>query len=198
MTSLTTSSGLTGRRAIVTGGASGIGLACAEALADAGAHVTIADLDAESAASVASRIGGAAWTVDLGDTAALADLSLDADILVNNAGIQHVRPIEEFEPARFSLLLRVMAERTLTAFNKEHHFPHMLVFADRNQVEKEETFEIPSAARDRFMMEQDHVSRIECSSVRVREDRYAQAVSKILHGVSPARSIVRPSLIVPH
>ena len=52
-----------------------------------------------------------------------------------------------------SLLLRVMAERTLTAFNKEHYFPHMLVFADRNQVEKEETFDIPSAARDRFMME---------------------------------------------
>jgi len=46
-----------------------------------------------------------------------------------------------------------MAERTLSAFNKEYHFPHMLVFADRNQVEKEETFEIPSAARDRFMME---------------------------------------------
>ncbi len=46
-----------------------------------------------------------------------------------------------------------MAERTLSAFNKEHHFPHMIVFADRNQVEKEETFEIPSAARDRFMME---------------------------------------------
>jgi len=46
-----------------------------------------------------------------------------------------------------------MAERTLSAFNKEHAFPHMIVFADRNQVEKEETFEIPSAARDRFMME---------------------------------------------
>lgn len=46
-----------------------------------------------------------------------------------------------------------MAERTLSAFNREHSFPHMLVFADRNQVEKEETFDIPSAARDRFMME---------------------------------------------
>lgn len=46
-----------------------------------------------------------------------------------------------------------MAERTLSAFNKEHYFPHMIVFADRNQVEREETFEIPSAARDRFMME---------------------------------------------
>lgn len=103
-------SGLTGRRAIVTGGASGIGLACAEALAAAGAHVTIADLDEEAAASAADRIGGEVWTVDLGDTAALADLTLDADILVNNAGLQHVRPIEQFEPERFSLLLRVMLE----------------------------------------------------------------------------------------
>ena len=61
--------------------------------------------------------------------------------------------INRARPQVHSLLLRVMAERTLTAFNKEHHFPHMLVFADRNQVEKEETFDIPSAARDRFMME---------------------------------------------
>jgi len=101
---------LGGRRAIVTGGASGIGLACAEALAAAGAHVTIADLNGEAALEVAERLGGEAWAVDLGDTAALAELSLDADILVNNAGLQHVRPIEDFEPERFSLLLRVMLE----------------------------------------------------------------------------------------
>ncbi|SNR97437.1 MoxR-like ATPase [Methylobacillus rhizosphaerae] len=61
--------------------------------------------------------------------------------------------INRARPQVHSLLLRVMAERTLSAFNREHTFPHMLVFADRNQVEKEETFEIPSAARDRFMME---------------------------------------------
>ena len=61
--------------------------------------------------------------------------------------------INRARPQVHSLLLRVMAERTLSAFNKEHYFPHMLVFADRNQVEKEETFDIPSAARDRFMME---------------------------------------------
>ncbi|WP_394551471.1 3-hydroxybutyrate dehydrogenase [Agromyces sp. MMS24-JH15] len=102
--------GLEGRRAIVTGGASGIGLACAEALAAGGAHVTIADLDGDGADAVAERIGGSAWQVDLADTAALAGVSLDADILVNNAGIQHVRPIEEFEPERFSLLLRIMLE----------------------------------------------------------------------------------------
>ena len=101
---------LTGRRAVVTGGASGIGLACAEALAAAGAIVTIADVNADAAASVASSLGGEAWAVDLSDTSALGDLVLDADILVNNAGLQHVQPIEEFEPERFSLLIRVMLE----------------------------------------------------------------------------------------
>jgi 3-hydroxybutyrate dehydrogenase len=101
---------LTGRRAVVTGGASGIGLACAEALAAAGAAVTIADLNGDAAASVAETIGGEAWQVDLSDTAALADLALDADVLVNNAGLQHVQPIDDFEPERFSLMLRVMLE----------------------------------------------------------------------------------------
>ena len=101
---------LSGRRAVVTGGASGIGAACARAFAAAGAHVVIADLNGEAARQVADELGGEAWQVDLGDTAKLADLSLEADILVNNAGIQHVRPIEEFEPDRFSLILRLMVE----------------------------------------------------------------------------------------
>ncbi len=70
-----------------------------------------------------------------------------------NLAVFFFNEINRARPQVHSLLLRVMAERTLTAFNSEHHFPHMLVFADRNQVEKEETFEIPSAARDRFMME---------------------------------------------
>ena len=70
-----------------------------------------------------------------------------------NLAVFFFNEINRARPPVHSLLLRVMAERTLSAFNKEHHFPHMLVFADRNQVEKEETFEIPSAARDRFMME---------------------------------------------
>ena len=70
-----------------------------------------------------------------------------------NLSVFFFNEINRARPQVHSLLLRVMAERTLSAFNKEYHFPHMLVFADRNQVEKEETFEIPSAARDRFMME---------------------------------------------
>jgi 3-hydroxybutyrate dehydrogenase len=101
---------LSGRRALVTGGASGIGRACAEAFAGAGAHVTIADLDGEAAHAVADRIGGEVWEVDLSQTEPLGDLRLDVDILVNNAGIQHVRPIEEFEPERFRLLLTIMLE----------------------------------------------------------------------------------------
>ena len=61
--------------------------------------------------------------------------------------------INRARPQVHSLLLRVMAERSVSAFNREYRFPHLLVFADRNRVEREETFEISSAARDRFMLE---------------------------------------------
>ncbi|WP_144831069.1 3-hydroxybutyrate dehydrogenase [Microbacterium sp. BH-3-3-3] len=104
------STDLTGRRALVTGGASGIGEAIVRAFAGAGAHVTVADVNGEQAARVAAEVGGEAWAVDLSDTAALRELRLDVDILVNNAGIQHVSPIEEFDPERFSFMLRLMLE----------------------------------------------------------------------------------------
>ena len=61
--------------------------------------------------------------------------------------------VNRARPQVHSLLLRVMAERSVTAFNREFRFPHLQVFADRNRVEKEETFELPAAARDRFLME---------------------------------------------
>lgn len=99
---------LRGRRAIVTGAASGIGEACARALADRGATVVVADRDDEGARRVAAEIAGEAWAVDLSDLDALADLSLNADILVNNAGIQTVSPIVEFDPARFRLIVDLM------------------------------------------------------------------------------------------
>jgi len=101
---------LTGKTALVTGAASGIGAACARSLAAAGAALTIADLDGPGAQRVADELGGTAWQVDLSDTAALADLKLDVDILVNNAGIQHVSPIEDFDPARFHTILTLMVE----------------------------------------------------------------------------------------
>ncbi|MBB5047136.1 MoxR-like ATPase [Rhodopseudomonas rhenobacensis] len=61
--------------------------------------------------------------------------------------------INRARPQVHSLLLRLMAERTLSAFNRDYAFPHLLVFADRNRIEREETFELPAAARDRFLME---------------------------------------------
>lgn len=99
---------LTGRRALVTGGASGIGRAVAHELAARGAHVTVADVSADGAKTVADEIGGEVWVVDLADTTALDDLTLDVDLLVNNAGIQHVRPIEQFEPDMFRTIHSIM------------------------------------------------------------------------------------------
>jgi 3-hydroxybutyrate dehydrogenase len=98
------------RRALVTGGASGIGLACAHRLAADGDHVTIADVDGETAAKVAADVGGEAWEVDLSDRTALAEMRLDVDVLVNNAGIQHVAPVHEFPPDRFRTILALMLE----------------------------------------------------------------------------------------
>ena len=101
---------LTGKRAVVTGGASGIGAAVAHRLAARGAHVVVCDRDTDGAEAVAKEVSGEAWVVDLGETAALAELRLEADILVNNAGIQHVSALEEFPPDRFALILRIMLE----------------------------------------------------------------------------------------
>ncbi|MFE3002670.1 3-hydroxybutyrate dehydrogenase [Nocardia sp. NPDC059246] len=101
---------LAGRRALVTGGASGIGAACARELAAHGAQVTVADIDGEGAEKVAAEFGGRTWQVDLSDVTALEDLRLEADILVNNAGVQTVSPITDFPPERFRMMLRLMVE----------------------------------------------------------------------------------------
>lgn len=101
---------LEGRRALVTGGASGIGLACAREFAARGAHVVVADLAPEAAAAAADEIGGEAWVVDLADTRALDDLALEVDVLVNNAGIQTVAALPEFDPERWRLMHRLMVE----------------------------------------------------------------------------------------
>jgi len=106
---------LAGRRALVTGGASGIGAAVCRALADRGAHVVIADIDAVGATALADDIGGSIWTVNLMGTHTLtddvlADALKDVDILVNNAGIQRINPIPEFKPADFHNILMLMLE----------------------------------------------------------------------------------------
>jgi 3-hydroxybutyrate dehydrogenase len=101
---------LAGRTALVTGGASGIGAACARELASRGAIVTVADVDDVAAEALAEEIGGSAWTVDLLDVATLEELSLEVDVLVNNAGVQTVDPITEFDPGRFRSMLSLMVE----------------------------------------------------------------------------------------
>ncbi|MGB3911328.1 MAG: 3-hydroxybutyrate dehydrogenase [Pseudolysinimonas sp.] len=99
---------LGGKRALVTGAASGIGEAVARELAARGASVVVADLDGDGAARVADEIGGEPWTVDLADLDALVAHPVEADILVNNAGIQTVSPIEDFDPARFRMMIDLM------------------------------------------------------------------------------------------
>lgn len=101
---------LQGKRALVTGGASGIGLACVREFAGRGVTVIVADFNADAAQTVAAEVGGEAWVVDLADTAAQEDLALDVDILVNNAGIQTVAPIHEFDPERWRFMHRLMVE----------------------------------------------------------------------------------------
>jgi MoxR-like ATPase len=61
--------------------------------------------------------------------------------------------INRARPQVQSVLLRVMAERSVRAFNRDSALPFISVFADRNRVEREETFELAVAARDRFMIE---------------------------------------------
>ncbi len=84
---------LSGRTALVTGAATGIGEGIARRLAGAGASVTVIDIDLPGAERVAADIGGAAVPLDVTDTDACADtlgrLGGRIDILVNNAGSYH-------------------------------------------------------------------------------------------------------------
>jgi len=101
---------LAGRLAVVTGGASGIGEACAARLAGGGASVVVADINLAAAGAVAARIGGRAFEVDLAADFDAAALAGQADILVNCAGLQHVAPVHEFPPEVFRRLLAVLLE----------------------------------------------------------------------------------------
>jgi NAD(P)-dependent dehydrogenase (short-subunit alcohol dehydrogenase family) len=102
--------------AIVTGGASGIGLALGRRLVDRGLHVVIADIDGEAAAEAADQLGGAAQAtrLDVADAEAVADV-VDStyqrhgrlDFLFNNAGIGASLPVEEIDLDHWQRTLEV-------------------------------------------------------------------------------------------
>jgi NAD(P)-dependent dehydrogenase (short-subunit alcohol dehydrogenase family) len=100
------------RRAVVTGGASGIGEATVRVLAAAGALVTILDVDGDRAQTLAREVGPAASAaaLDITDEAAVQaffDGLAALDILVNNAGIGFVGSLEETGFADWQRLFRV-------------------------------------------------------------------------------------------
>jgi len=107
---------LTGRAALVTGGASGIGEAICRVFAGAGAEVIVVDIDRQKAERLASELPGArAEICDITDEASIKELFQKLhklDILVNNAGIGLVGGIEETELRDFQRLFRVNVEGT--------------------------------------------------------------------------------------
>lgn len=99
---------LSGRTALVTGAASGIGAACVERLVAAKASVYAVDLDAEGLTRFAGVGAVETIPVDLADLDVVEGLPGTIDILVNNAGIQHVAPIQEFPVDTWDLIIRLM------------------------------------------------------------------------------------------
>jgi MoxR-like ATPase len=97
--------------------------------------------------------------------------------------------INRARPQVQSLLLRAMAERTVSAFDREFSFPHMTVFADRNKVEREETFELASAARDRFMFE------LNMPKPAAREIRRALVFDTAFHDTESLIEKVAPAIL---
>lgn len=110
--------------ALVTGAASGIGAAIAHRLADDGARVIAVDRDEAGLKALAAREPRVSTlTVDLSDLDAVDAVPGAVDVLVNCAGLQHVAPLQDFDPDRFSLILRVLLEAPFRLVRRT--LPHM-------------------------------------------------------------------------
>lgn len=109
---------LSGKTAIVTGGASGFGAGIARKFAAEGARVLVADINEDGAAAIAAEVGGEAAQVDVSSGTSVDALAAranalwgDTDILVNNAGITHMpAPLEEITEDDFDRVLAVNAK----------------------------------------------------------------------------------------
>ena len=106
------------RNILITGAGSGIGAGLAVHLAESGHRIVVTDLDRAAAGAVAHGIeaagGRSHWAaLDVSHAAAVAALFADpitgpVDVVINNAGLQHVSRLEDFDPARWQLLVNVM------------------------------------------------------------------------------------------
>ena len=100
---------LEGKRALVTGSTSGIGLAIARALAGEGAEVVLNGFgDEGEIAQLCEELGASHSGADLTDPAQIEAMMAEAgdiDILVNNAGVQHVSPVEDFPVDKWNLII---------------------------------------------------------------------------------------------
>ena len=101
---------LSGRTAVVTGGAGGIGRAICADLAALGARVVVADIDLVAAEDAAKEVGGVALRVDLTDADDIDRFIAEVgpvDILVHNAGVSIVEPFTESDPAAWDLMWKI-------------------------------------------------------------------------------------------
>lgn len=100
---------LTGKRALVTGSTSGIGLAIARALRAEGADLVLNGFgDAGEIAALCEELDAVHVAADLTTTSGVEELMAGAgpvDILVNNAGMQHVAPVEDFSPEKWDAII---------------------------------------------------------------------------------------------
>lgn len=126
---------LAGKVAVVTGAASGIGLAIATRFAEHGARVVLSDLRKDAAETAASGLREQGLDVEAFQADASREADIQAliahaadrtgrlDIVVNNAGMQHVASIEEFPTEKFTQMIQLMLVGPFLSI--KYAFPYM-------------------------------------------------------------------------